>query len=61
VDEPATVRQGADWFSALADDSFKVYAADTDADRETLAKLKAARDHARRDREEGGGSRKAPS
>jgi hypothetical protein len=42
VDERATVRQPADWFSALSDDAFKAYLADPHADRDVAAKLSAA-------------------
>jgi hypothetical protein len=42
VDERAIVRRGADWFSALADDAFKAYLADPNANRDTAAKLSLA-------------------
>jgi hypothetical protein len=42
VDERATVRRQTDWFSALADNAFKAYAADAAANRDFLAKLTAA-------------------
>jgi hypothetical protein len=42
VDERATVRRQTDWFTPLADNAFKAYAADPAADRDAAAKLAAA-------------------
>jgi hypothetical protein len=42
VDERATDRRTADWFSPVADTAVKVYLADRQSDRDTVARLSAA-------------------
>ena len=42
VDERATDRRAADWFSPVADTAVKVYLADRQSDRDTVARLSAA-------------------
>jgi hypothetical protein len=42
VDERATERQAADWFTVIADNAIKAYLADPKADRDVVQKLSAA-------------------
>jgi len=42
VDERVTLRRASDWYSAIADNAFKAYAADPKADRDVVQKLTAA-------------------
>jgi hypothetical protein len=42
VDERATVRRETDWFTPLADNAFKAYASDPNANHEVVTKLTAA-------------------
>jgi hypothetical protein len=42
VDERVTVRKGADWFGAIADNAIKAYLADPKSDRDVVQKLTSA-------------------